>query len=172
MVGAVGGEITADQVGRRHGCLVGSGQTPATPDMACYQALAGHRRGDGLFGDLLAVGPQPSAYSGGTVGAPRGLEHDPDLEVQLFAAAFGGSGLAVAPLIEPRLADTQQSTGHGVGNSMVGPLGGDMRYHAHRVASLTHRTTDRLSTSRSIRNSATSFRNRINSARLSSSSCP
>ena len=60
-------------------------------------------------------------------------------------------------LIEPRLADFQQPTGNGVGNPMIGPMGGDMRHHAHRVASLTQRTTDRLSTSCSIGNSAHLF---------------
>ncbi|MGC1512438.1 MAG: hypothetical protein WA797_05935 [Acidimicrobiales bacterium] len=36
----------------------------------------------------------------------------------------------------------------------IGPLGGDERCHGHRVASLTHRTMDRLRTSRSILSSA------------------
>ena len=56
LIGAGGGEITADQIRRRRGCLVWSGQAPTVPFLACYQALAGHGRGDGLFGDLFAVG--------------------------------------------------------------------------------------------------------------------
>jgi hypothetical protein len=45
-----------------------------------------------------------------------------------------------------------------------GPLVGDEAGHAHLVASLTHRTTDRFKTSRSIRSRAFSARNRFSSA--------
>ena len=45
-----------------------------------------------------------------------------------------------------------------------GPLVGDEACHAHFVASLTHRTTDRFKTSRSIRSCAFSARSRFNSA--------
>jgi hypothetical protein len=43
-----------------------------------------------------------------------------------------------------------------------GPLVGDEAGHAHFVASLTHRTTDRFKTSRSIRSYAFSARNLFN----------
>jgi hypothetical protein len=45
-----------------------------------------------------------------------------------------------------------------------GPLVGDEPGHAHLVASLTHRTTDRFNASRSIRRWAFSVRNRFSSA--------
>ena len=56
VIGAGGGEITAEQIRRRRGCLIWSGQVPTAANVACYQALAGHGRGDGLFRDLFAVG--------------------------------------------------------------------------------------------------------------------
>ncbi len=52
---------------------------------------------------------------------------------------------AVTPLVEPRLGHFQPAATLRVGNTMVGPLGGDERCHGHRVASVTHPTTDRLS---------------------------
>src|SRR4051794_36207421 len=45
-----------------------------------------------------------------------------------------------------------------------GPLVGDEAGHAHFVASFTHRTTDRLSTSRSIHSSAFSAHSRLSSS--------
>jgi hypothetical protein len=96
------------------------------------------------------------------------LATDPDTDLKQFAArhdislrqaqwirAIGPTGLLDSP-------------GHRVGHVVVGPLGADERRHAHFIASLTHRTTERLSTSRSMASSAFSRRSRANSARSSS----
>ncbi len=60
------------------------------------------------------------------------------------------SGGTREPLVEPGQADPEQQTGDRVWHPMVGPLVGDEACHAHFVASFTHRTTERLRTSRSI----------------------
>src|SRR3954447_10965839 len=59
---------------------------------------------------------------------------------------------------------TQQGAGERVRHPVEGPLVGDEAGHAHFVASFTHRTTDRLRTSRSIRSSAFSARSRLSSS--------
>jgi len=78
--------------------------------------------------------------------------------------ALARRGLAVQPLVEPRDRHPQQGASQRVWHPVEGPLVGDEACHAHLVASFTHRTTDRLRTSRSIRSSATSARNRSSSS--------
>src|SRR3954470_19260281 len=99
---------------------------------------------------------------------PRGLEGRGDGGVDVGAALLGRGVrarlLALDPLVEPGQGDAQQQAGQGVWHLVVGPLVGDEAGHAHFVASFTHRTTDRLSTSRSIRSSATSARSRLSSS--------
>src|SRR5665811_1806050 len=68
------------------------------------------------------------------------------------------------PLVEPRQRHPQQDADNRVRHPIEGPLVGDETCHAHFVASFTHRTTDRLRTSRSIRSSAFSTRSRFSSS--------
>src|SRR3954466_2683021 len=105
---------------------------------------------------------------------PTGLaERGPDGTIDRVAAPVPrrvqttrsrGSGRAAQPLVEPRDTDPEQRADDRVWHPVAGPLVGDEAGHAHFVASFTHRTTDRLSTSRSIRSSAFSARSRCNSA--------
>src|SRR5437764_778102 len=73
----------------------------------------------------------------------------------------------MVPLVEPGLRHSQSPASDRVRHVVAGPLVGDEHGQSHRVASFTHRTTDRLRTSRSIRSSAFSARNRASSARSS-----
>src|SRR5581483_5781886 len=93
------------------------------------------------------------------------LEDLAHLRIEGDTAPLCRCGLAVAPLVEPALADLECPAGDRVRDAMVGPLGGDERGQAHPVASLTQRTTDRLSTSRSISSSAQRRRSRTSSSR-------
>src|SRR3954466_3313279 len=95
---------------------------------------------------------------------PTGLaERGPDGTIDRVAAPVPrrvqttrsrGSGRAAQPLVEPRDAHPEQRADDRVWHPVAGPLVGDEAGHAHFVASFTHRTTDRLRTSRSIRRSA------------------
>src|SRR6185369_10358987 len=98
------------------------------------------------------------------VGSSGGVEQLPHPGIELGAAALPVSRLTVDPLVEPRDAHTEDRAGHRVWHPVKGPLVGDEACHAHLVASFTHRTTERLRTSRSIRSSATSARKRFNSS--------
>src|SRR5690606_28352633 len=88
-----------------------------------------------------------------------------DLRVERGAATLAHGRLTITPLVEPALADIQRPAGDRVRHPVLGPLGGDERGQAQRVASFTHRTTDRLRTSRSISSSAQRRRNRTSSSR-------
>src|SRR5665811_2408020 len=98
------------------------------------------------------------------VGALGRVEHLQDLDVQLGPAPLTSGGRPVEPLVEPRLAHTQDHAAHRVRDAVERPLVGDEACHAHFVASFTHRTTERLRTSRSIRSSAFSLRSRFSSS--------
>src|ERR1700750_567655 len=100
---------------------------------------------------------------GGAVGSSGGVEQLPHPGIELGAAALPVSRVTVDPLVEPRDAHTEDRAGHRVWHPVKGPLVGDEACHAHLVASFTHRTTERLRTSRSIRSSAPSARKRFNS---------
>src|SRR4051794_39136287 len=80
-------------------------------------------------------------------------ERDPDGTVDRVAATVPhrvqttpsrGPGGAAQPLVEPRDAHPEQRADDRVWHPVAGPLVGDEAGHAHFVASLTHRTTDRL----------------------------
>src|SRR5664279_3869135 len=98
------------------------------------------------------------------VGARGYVEQLQDRRVQLGPAPLTSGGRPVEPLVEPRLAHPQDHAAHRVRDAVEGPLVGDEACHAHFVASSTHRTTERLRTSRSIRSSAFSLRSRFSSA--------
>src|ERR1700750_3238210 len=101
---------------------------------------------------------------GGAVGSSGSVEQLPHPGIELGAAALPECLLTVDPLVEPRDAHTEDRAGHRVWHPVKGPLVGDEACHAHLVASFTHRTTERLRTSLSIRSSATSARKRVNSS--------
>src|SRR5262249_18702106 len=137
------------------------------------QALLAHHARHGVLADA----PPGLAQRGGdprrpvlalTAGEqPRGLGLEP------LPARGPRRQLPGPPLVEPGLAYSHPPPGHRVRHALRLPLGGDEPGHGYRpIASLTQRATLRLSTSRSIRSSAFSFRSRTSSARSSSLSCP
>src|SRR5699024_8123994 len=138
-----------------------------------HQALAAHRLRDRLLAAPPALLAQIGVQTWGPV-QPLGLtEGDPHRPVDGVAAPLPGRvqaagssrpQRAVAPLVEPRQRHPEQGTGQRVRHPVAGPLVGDEACHAHSVASFTHRTTDRLRTSRSICSSAFSARNRLSSS--------
>src|SRR5829696_9933770 len=94
----------------------------------------------------------------------RVVKHGLDRRVDLGPPPLPRRGWPVPPLVEPGQGHPQQQAGQCVRHPIVGPLVGDEAGHAHFVASFTHRTTDRLRTSRSIRSSAFSARSRLSSS--------
>src|SRR3954470_9944662 len=128
------------------------------------QALAAHRVRDRLLGHdparVAQIGVQPRR----TVQPPRLLERLGHGGVDLAPSLLARRRRALEPLVEPRERDPEQGAGERVRHPVEGPLVGDEAGHAHFVASFTHRTTDRLSTSRSIRSSAFSARSRLSSS--------
>src|SRR4051794_18863537 len=96
-------------------------------------------------------------------------EQPADRDLQLLPPRVLRRPVAVAPFVEPRRADRQRPARGRLRDLMVGPLGGDEPSHGYRpIASFTQRATERLSTSRSIRSSMSSFRSRSSSARSDS----
>src|SRR3954454_10150739 len=133
------------------------------------ELLVAHDLRDGVLADplpgLMQVGGDPR----GAVPTVMLGEQPGDLGGQRHPAGVLRRGVAVPPLVEPRLADAQRPTGGRVRHLMLLPLGGDKGGHRYRpIASSTQRATERLSTSRCIRSSVTSLRNRTSSARSSS----
>src|SRR3954451_8795694 len=167
------GEVPLEQVGELRCGLVLPGQPVPALDPPRHQALAAHRVRDRLLADLPAHSTQIVDQPGRAVQPPRLAERDPHGPVdgvaapvprRVQAAGRGRPTRATEPLVEPRQADAEQGAADGVWHPVAGPLVGDEACHAHFVASLTHRTTDRLRTSRSIRSSATSTRSRLSSS--------
>ena len=170
LVDALGAEVSLHQVRDRIGGLVRPGQAaPLALRGTARQALAGHRGRHRVDRHLPAGLDQVREHPRRPIGPRRAtgvLERGLHRSVELSPALLTAGGLTVVPLVEPRLRHPQPSAALRVGHPMLGPLGGDERRHAHRVASLTHRTTDRLRTSRSIRSSAMSLRSCCNSSAL------
>ena len=92
--------------------------------------------------------------------------------LQLSASLLPRRHRPLQPLVQPRDADPQDRAARRVRDAVEGPLVGDEACHAHFVASFTHRTTERLSTSRSIRSSAFSLRSLFSSLASSAESRP
>src|SRR6185437_14537031 len=107
-----------------------------------------------------------------TIGAPRGREQRPDPFGKCRSAHLPGCRCPIVPFVEPGLRDPQHPAGDRLWHAVAGPLVGDEVGHGYFVASFTHRTTERLRTSRSIRSSAFSCRNRASSAASDSPSPP
>src|SRR4051812_18078678 len=129
---------------------VGGGERPSRPWRAIDAATV-------FFDTRPARGDEVLPHPRRPVSARRPtrvVERRAHRGVELPTSLLTRGGFAVVPLVEPRLRHAQPPAALRVGHTMIGPLGGDERRHAHRVASLTHRTTDRLRTSRSIRSSA------------------
>lgn len=173
VVGRRRGEVATHQV-QELGCgPVLPGQAAAALDHAGHQALTAHRLGDRLLADPPSGLAQVLAQAGRSVQALRLAERDghgpvdgvaPPVGVGEQPARGARAVRALDPLVEPRLGDSEQRADGRVWHGVVGPLVGDEACHAHFVASFTHRTTDRLRTSRSIRSSATSARSRFSSS--------
>ena len=157
-------EVATHQVGRAPRPLVRPGQAPVVPLGSSHQAFFGHDPRDGVLRHPPARLPQILHHPRAAIGPIAVIEDLAHRRGELVAAPLAWRGWSITPLVEPRLADLKHPARERVRNTMVGPLGGDERCHAHRVASLTHRTTDRLRTSRSISSSATRFRSRTSSA--------
>jgi hypothetical protein len=87
------------------------------------------------------------------VHATRGRERLGDRRVEPGPAQLDrrGNPGPVLPLVKPRLRHVQRPARDRVRHAVAGPLVGDERGQAHRVASFTHRTTDRLRTVRMIK---------------------
>ena len=169
----LGGEVPADQVRRRLTAPPGPGGGPPAPFRPGDQALRAQQCGDGVLADSPARLTQIGGDPRGAVAALVRGEQPGDLDAQPRPAGMLRRGVAVGPLVEPRLAHPEGSAGDRVRHSVGVPLGGDEGGHRYRpIASVTQRATERLSTSRCIRSSAFSFRSRANSARSSSLSGP
>src|SRR4051812_21394257 len=96
-------------------------------------------------------------------------EQPADRDLQLLPPRVLRRPVAIAPFVEPRRADRQRPARGRMRDLMLGPLGGDELGHGYRpIASFTQRATERLSTSRCIRSSMSSFRSRSSSARSDS----
>src|SRR3954454_19031129 len=165
----VGREVPADQVRRPPPPPALAGGLLAPLLSPGDEVLVAHDLRDGVLADplpgLLQVGGDPR----GAVSTVMLGEQPGDLGGQRDPAGVLRRGVAVPPLVEPRLADAQRPTGGCVRHLMLLPLGGDKGGHRYRpIASSTQRATERLSTSRCIRSSVTSLRSRTSSARSSS----
>src|SRR6516164_5870888 len=159
-----GSEVAFQQVRKFRRLLVLSGQALTPLWFSTLQALPAHGLRDRVHTDLPALLEQVGVDARRTVAALGGREQLGHPRVQLGAATLLVGGFAVCPLVEPGDAHAQDGAARRVWHPVEGPLVGDEAGHAHFVASFTHRTTDRLRTSRSIRSSATSARSRFNSA--------
>ena len=172
------GEVSFDQVRELRCRLVLLGEPVAAFDAARHQTLAAHRVGHRLLRHFPTQIAQVSDQPRRTMQTPGLVERRGDRHVEIGAAPISvgmhpiGGGSTADPLVEPRHADTQQHTCNRMRHSVFGPLVSDETCHAHFVASFTHRTTDRLRTSRSIRSSAFSLRRRLSSSRSSRVNSP
>src|SRR4051794_2264423 len=153
----VGREVPADQVRRPPPppALAGGLLAPLLPPGD--EVLVAHDLRDGVLADplpgLMQVGGDPR----GAVSTVMLGEQPGDLGGQRDPAGVLRRGVAVPPLVEPRLADAQRPAGGRVRHLMLLPPGGDKGGHRYRpIASSTQRATERLSTSRCIRSSVTS----------------
>jgi hypothetical protein len=148
---------------RRAAC---SGQRPAPFRCPPGQTELDHPRRDRVLGDLPARFAQVMGDPRAAVGAARGSEQSTDLLVQLLAPLITCAGPTVDPLVEPGLRDPPRPVRSRVPNAETGPLGRDeLRHDRWFIESFTHRSTERLSTSRSISNSGLSLAQRARSAR-------
>ena len=167
------GEVPAQQVRERALRLVLPRQPAAASDLAGHQTLATHRLCDRLLTDPPPGLAQVLVQAGGPMPALSLPERNRHRLVQGLPAPVPGGeqprggahpGGPGDPLVEPRRRYPEQGTRPRVWHPVAGPLVSDEACHAHFVASFTHRTTDRLRTSRSIRSSAFSARNRFSSS--------
>ena len=115
--------------------LGGAAPAPFRPG---HQTAFAHDRGDGLLADLpprrLQIGPDPWRPVRAAV---RG-EQPGDLSGQLLTPGGLRRGVAVAPLVEPRLADLQRAARGRERDAVLLPLGDDERGHLYLpIASLT-----------------------------------
>src|SRR4029078_4970332 len=172
------GEFSFDLVRELRCRLVLLGQHTAALDAARHQTLPAHRVGHRLLRYLPTQIPQFRDPPPRTMQPLWRLERCGDRGIELRTAPIGvgmqptGVLSTGDPLVKPRHTHTQQHARNRMRHPVVGPLVGDEACHAHFVASFTHRTTDRLRTSRSIRNSATSLRRRLSSSRSSRVNSP
>src|SRR4051794_16534373 len=99
----VGGEVPADQVGggRGRGAGDGGGRPPG-PQLARLQAQLGHQLADQLRAAGHAGAGQRGMDAPVAVGAIGVVEDRLDQRGKIGAAAGGGRGRSVAPLVEPR----------------------------------------------------------------------
>ena len=141
---------------------------------AAGQAELGHQLRDVFSRDLPALLAQLDPRDPRrAVGAARVVEELPDLVGrQLGPPHPAGVLVAGRATCRTTTPTPQRPAGHRVRHAVLGPLGAMNAATLTPVASLTHRTTDRLRTSRSIASSAFSRRSRASSARSSSDSCP
>src|SRR6266705_3994691 len=157
-------EVTLEQVRELRRLLVLTGQSLTPLGFAPLQALPSHRVGDGVHTDRPAGLEQIGVDPRRAVGALGCLEHLEQLNVHLGPTPLARGGRPVKPLVQPGHTDPEDHAAHRVRDAAEGPLVGDETCHAHFVASFTHRTTERFSTSRSIRSSATSLRSHFSSS--------
>lgn len=152
-VRCTGHEIPLEQVRELRGRLVLTGQATTAADLARNEALATHRVGHRLFRHSPPRLPQISQQPRRTVQTLGFDERRFDRLVAPIGLGVHTVGVshAAKPFIEPGHADTQQCTHKRMWHTVFGPLVDYKACHAHFVASFTHRTTDRLRTSRSTR---------------------
>ncbi|TDC36987.1 SidA/IucD/PvdA family monooxygenase [Micromonospora sp. KC213] len=157
---------------RRYWAFALPGEVPPAFRFPAGRAELRHQSRDGVLPDLPPGRVQTEGDPRRAVGATRGVKDLPDLHGELGPALLTNGGLAAAPLVEPGIGQSERAAGHRVRHTVVGPLGTDEGCHGYFIASFTHRTTERLRTSRSIASSAFSRRSRSKSARSDSDTPP
>lgn len=160
-VGRDGAELASHQV-RSSLPLAGTGQrTASTRRLAALQPEFGHDLGDGVLRHLPALLPQIQRDPRRAVRPARAVEEAADPLGQLCASdlAFRRLGRSAAPLVEPRLRHAECPAGGAVRNAVPGLLVADHPDEHRRVrhSYFTHKTMQRLSTSRSMASSLLSF---------------
>jgi hypothetical protein len=145
VVEPIGAEVPADQVRCPPPAPALPGGLPAFTLGPGDQTELAHQLRDGVLADPPTLIAQVRGDPRRTVGAPMLGEQPPDLDLQLLPASVPGRGVAVAPLVEPRLGHRQRPTGGRLRDVVLRPLGGDEPGHRYRpIASSTQRATERL----------------------------
>ena len=122
VVEPIGAEITLDQVLGSPPAATLAGGLPAVSAATRDQPQLGHQLRHRVLTDPPALLAQVVGDPRRPVGPVMFGEQTPDRDLQLLTPGMLGRRVAVAPLVEPRLGDSQSSTRGRMRDAVLGPF--------------------------------------------------